>query len=95
MFFMCMDGGVVFRDAALQTLAVSTGYLSYCRLCLSLTGHFLYLGLFSVSPLDAMILRKSLSIGSSFEVLRPAALLVPTIMFNSLSITCIPSSFPF
>lgn len=77
----------MFRDAVLQTLAVSTGYLSYCRLCLSLTVYFLYLGQFSVSPLDVMILRKSLSIRSSFEVLRPAAPLVPTIMFNSFSIT--------
>lgn len=62
MFFMCMDGGDVFRDAALQTLAVSTGYLSYCRLCSSLTVYFLYWGLFPVSPLDVMILRKLLPV---------------------------------
>lgn len=47
---LCRYGGVAFR--VLQSLAVATGCLCYCRLCLSLTVYFLNLGLFPVNPFD-------------------------------------------
>lgn len=39
-------------------VAVTTGYLSSCCLCLSLTVFFLYLGRLSVNPLDVYDLVK-------------------------------------